>query len=407
MPSRRQAVTIITQFYPYENSDESNLFSDAADGLDESGYDVTVLCGARPYRGRTRTRECGSVQKVRISALFEARSRVGKMLEYVYFLSFALVFVVFKCRTDILLVVTSPPLLSVVGAVWKRLTCGKLIIWEMDVYPDTAVVIGALRARAASTRILAAAARWAYRSADRVIAIGECMRARLVSHGVPAGKISVVENWGNDKKVSPTQPISQNSLTVLYSGNLGWVHDTETIAGAMSELRNISGIQFRFSGGGPCRVGLERRCAEQNMDNVEFQAEVPIDAFAASLSSGDVGLVTQRSESLGCVVPSKMYSVLGAGRPILFIGPAESASARLVIKFECGWCIEPGNVKGVVERLLWLREHPSEVAEAGGRARAAFLQDYTSAAGVKRFCREVQGVSFTDQLNPMASMHEI
>jgi glycosyltransferase involved in cell wall biosynthesis len=383
----RRSVTFITQFYPYENSDESNLFSDAASGLHKDGYDVTVLCGARPYRGRATAKQVGTVRTVRVPALSNAVGGVRKALEYAYFLICALAFVSVKRRTDVLLVVTCPPLLPVVGALWRRLNCGKLVIWEMDVYPDTAIAVGKIGARATYTRVLSAVAAWAYRSADRVIVIGECMKARLVSKGVPGQTISVVENWANENNVSPRRDISQDSLTVLYSGNLGWVHDMDTIAGGMCRLRNEPRLLFRFVGSGACRPRLEQLCAAKNITNVEFLADVPVEAFAASLSSGDVGLVTQREETLGCVVPSKLYSVLGAGRPVLFIGPAASASARLILRFECGWHIHPGDVEGLVERLLWLRTHPSEVAAAGDRARRIFLQDYTSAAGVSRFCR--------------------
>ena len=104
------------------------------------------------------------------------------------------------------------------------------------------------------------------------------------------------------------------------------------------------------------------------------------------LAQGHIGLVTQRPESLGSVVPSKTYGIMAAGRPILFIGPKQATPARIVEEYRCGWHIEPGDVKGLVDLLETLAQRPDLIHYAGDLARQAFEQHYDRPIAVARFC---------------------
>jgi glycosyltransferase involved in cell wall biosynthesis len=97
-----------------------------------------------------------------------------------------------------------------------------------------------------------------------------------------------------------------------------------------------------------------------------------------------VGLVTQKAATVGAVVPSKVYGLMAAGRPVLYIGPDGGTPARLIRRFGCGWHVEPGDVAGLVAVLRRLSESPEEVEKAGARAYAAFREFYDRPAGVGR-----------------------
>ena len=240
------------------------------------------------------------------------------------------------------------------------------------------------------TRALRYALDVARRGAAGVIALGGCMRERLASRGTPVAKIRVAENWADGEKIR-SAAFPSGPLTVLYSGNLGLAHEVETMRGAMLRLRDDERFGFVFAGGGPARNGLEEFCRENGLGRVSFRPYCRLDELGRSLSECHVGLVTQKRETLGCVVPSKTYGIMAAGRPVLFVGPEAATPARIIGRFRCGWQVEPGGVDGLVALLDWLAAHPDELRAAGKRARAAFEVHYDRPAGVGRI-REILGL---------------
>ena len=226
--------------------------------------------------------------------------------------------------------------------------------------------------------------------ADGIIVLGECMKERLISAGVPSERIHIAQNWASDQIRSllsqPARP-----LRILYSGNLGMAHEVQTIDAVLETLANEESIQFLFAGGGAARPGLEQRCRAAKMSNVTFQSYGDNQAFAENLQSCHVGLVTLRNGCEGTVVPSKVYSLMSVGRPILFIGPKNSTAALLVREHQCGWQFDPGKAAETSAFLRSLSADPHRIAEAGRNARRAFEQHYNRAHGTERLLQTLLG----------------
>ncbi|MBM3784401.1 MAG: glycosyltransferase family 4 protein [Acidobacteria bacterium] len=157
-----------------------------------------------------------------------------------------------------------------------------------------------------------------------------------------------------------------------------------TPQGAMLAVSNTAEIQFVFAGGGALRPGLERFCAAHDLKAAAFLPYGSNESFAENLRASHIGLVTLRDGCEGTVVPSKVYSLLCAGRPVLFIGPAAATPARLIAQHRCGWHFENGDSRGVAELLQKLSNEPEAVIEAGANARRAFEEHFTKAAGTQR-----------------------
>jgi glycosyltransferase involved in cell wall biosynthesis len=152
----------------------------------------------------------------------------------------------------------------------------------------------------------------------------------------------------------------------------------------MVHLANHSDFQFVFAGGGLVRRELIEFCHERGIDNASFPSYVRLEDLGASLAECHVGLVTQKPPTLGAVVPSKIYGLMAAGRPVLFIGPAEATPALLIRRFECGWHFDCGDEAGVSALLLQLVENPEELRRRGKNGREAFMASYDKPAGVTR-----------------------
>jgi colanic acid biosynthesis glycosyl transferase WcaI len=381
-------ILLLNQFFWPDSAATSQFLTDLARGLAARGHEVEAICAAGGYAPEDASNPEPPVTIRRVQTTKFVRGKLGRVLSYASFYAGCLWRGLSTERPDLVLTLTTPPLLSLVGTLIKALRGTRHFIWEMDVYPDVAVDLEVFRAGGVLDRVTGLLADFSRHRADGILALGPCMRDRLTERGIAPAKIHIAENWADGALIQPVErPGNPDSLVVLYSGNLGLAHDTETISGAMRELKDDSRFGFVFAGGGPLRKALEAECRANGVAHAEFRPYSPKQSLGESLGAGDIGLVTQRTACLGSVVPSKVYGLLAAGRPILYIGPRSSTAAQLIRRFQCGWHVECGDTTGLVDLLRSLAENRNEVIAAGKRARAAFLEHYDLPLGVGHICR--------------------
>ena len=288
-------------------------------------------------------------------------------------------------RADLVVSMTTPPLISLLGASLKLLRGSRHFIWEQDLYPEIAVDLEYIKAGGLTHRITGMLADLVRRHADGIIVLGPCMKQRLVARGVPEERIHIAEHWASSTAITPMErPGDPKELVVLYSGNLGLAHDLETIQGAMLALQGDARFRFLFAGTGGRRKELADFCEANGIKSVELRPFVARDKLSEGLAAGDIGLVTQREASCGAVVPSKVYGILAAGRPLLFIGPANATPALLIERYGCGWRVNCGDSQGATQLLQHLAANPELVKEAGLRARQALIQFHDLPQSVDR-----------------------
>lgn len=383
-------ILLINQFFWPDSAATSQLLTDLARGLAENGHEVYAIA-AEPSKegGYTPADLAGesapAVQVVRVKSLPFVRGKLGRVLSYASFYLGAALEAMRLPRPDVVLTLTTPPLLSLLGSLLQRLRGSRHFIWEMDLYPDVATDLGTFRAGGVLDRAVGALADFSRRHADGIIALGECMRDRLIGRGANPAKVWVAENWADGLAIQPLpRPGDPANLVVLYSGNLGLAHELATVTQALCELGPESPARFVFAGSGGRRRELEQFVAAHGITSVEMRPYAPRASLSESLSMGDIGLVTQQEATCGSVVPSKVYGLLAAGRPILFVGPAAATPARLIRRFGCGWHIRVGDSAGLAELLRRLAADREAVRAAGMRARLAFEEHFDLSLGVAR-----------------------
>ncbi len=383
-------ILFINQFFWPDSSATSQQLTDLATGLAELGHDVHVLCGTGGYAAAAASAH-PPVTIHRVKALPFVKGKLGRMLSYLSFYTSAAMRGPFLPQMDIVVSLTTPPVISLVGSIIKMLRGSRHYIWEQDLYPDVAVDLRYIKKGGMADRFTAIFADFSRRHADGIIALGECMKARLVRRGIAANKIQIAENWANAAAITPmARPGDPSELVLLYSGNLGLAHDIGTICSAMSNLRDES-FRFLFVGGGNKRKQVEAFAKEHGVTRLEMRPYVSRDKLSEGLAAGDIGLVTQDDVCSGTVVPSKVYGIMAAGRPILFIGPASATPALTIERHKCGWHIACNDGDRLTTLLLHLADHPEEVAAAGQRARQALVENYDLPIGVRRIARILTG----------------
>jgi colanic acid biosynthesis glycosyl transferase WcaI len=375
-------VLFVNQFYWPDTAATGQLLTDVTRGMDPSIHSVTVLCGMPDY-GALDMESPPQVKIMRLGGVAFSRGKVGRVVSYASFFVGALVRGVFGTNPAVVLTLTTPPLISLLGTVLKSLRGSRHFIWEMDLYPDIAVELNVMKPRSVVTRLVGTIADFSRKRADGIIALGDDMKARLVTRGIPEHKILVAENWADGSEIVPG-PFQEGPLVVHYSGTFGLAHEEHTITEAMRQLRDDKRFRFLFAGGGARRARLEEYCRAEGIGTVEFRPYEKRCDLGRSLAEGHVGLVTQVPETVGAVVPSKIYGIMAAGRPLVYIGPNGTTPARVLERHQCGWRVEPGDVAGLVRLLERLDQDRDQIRDAGARARRAFDKYYDKPIGVAR-----------------------
>lgn len=377
-------ILLLNQFFWPDSAATSQLLTDVARHLVKQGHEVHVICADSGYAPEDSTDPPGAVTHRAKTSRF-VRGILGRVTSYgSFFLGCAWRGVRIP-RPDIVLTLTTPPLLSLVGTLIKAVRGSRHFIWEMDLYPDVAVDLSYFRSGGVLDRAVGLLADFSRKRSDGILVLGTCMRDRLIKRGIDESKVLIAENWADSAVISPVPwPREDEPLRLLYSGNLGLAHDTDAITAAMLALKDDERFQFIFAGGGARRTQVEVFCAQHQISSALFKPYSAKSDLGVSLGSGHIGLITQRDECLGSVVPSKMYGLLAAGRPILFVGPKKSTIARNIERFQCGWQVEPGDGRSLLAVLRYLASHRSEIYHAGVLARQAFLQHFDLAHGVAR-----------------------
>jgi len=389
-------IIVVSQFFGPDQSSVGQFLADFANGAAAAGHDVRVICGASDYDpaessppappGRQISEVsppcssgCGTIRVVRVRTATFSQSKAKKLLSYATFYLGALWRALWIPKPDVVLTLTAPPGLAWIGWLIQRIRGCRHVAWEMDVYPDVAIALD-IPVAAWTSRMLD----FPRRRANAIIALGPCMRTRLLQHGIAGERIIVAENWADGHAIIPLPFPEPRPLRVLYSGNFGLAHDVATIRAVMDHMANSRDLLFTFAGGGLARRELVGFCRERGIENVHFAGYSALQELGANLAECHVGLVTQKYSTIGAVVPSKIYGLMAAGRPALFIGPAAATPALLIERFDCGWQFECGDESGVLSLLTHLLEHPEEIQEKGHNGRKAFLDSYDKPAGVKR-----------------------
>jgi glycosyltransferase involved in cell wall biosynthesis len=292
-------------------------------------------------------------------------------------------------RPDIVIAETDPPLLGVLGAMLKRRWNCRLVYNVRDLYPDIAIANGALRNRAL-LGLLEHANRFSFRSADCIIVVGEDMRQRLIAKGIPPEKLALVPDWVDCETIRPL-PSSRfrselgEGFVVMYSGNLGLSQQLETVLDAAARLRDESAIRFVLIGEGARKQWLTERARALGLTNLAFLPYRPREELAESLSAADLHLVPLFPGAAGCIVPSKIYGILAAGRPFVAIMEESAEIARLARENSIGFVVRPGDAEGLAQTIRGSAGRRAERAAMGARARRLAEQRFDRRVATRRF----------------------
>jgi len=390
-------IVLLNQYYAPDSAATAQILADLGAGLAREDNEVSAICCRRAYGDpavRYRARE--TIDGVEIertwSTGFGRGSGLGRVTDYLTFVVGATRRLLLCRRPDVVVSLSTPPLVAALGHLLARLRGARSIYWVMDVYPDLAFELGVMRPGTIVGRLFRSMSSFTLRRSDAVVALGETMGERLGA--VRGNAPTVVHNWADGETIRPLAA-ARNALrrdwgwgerfVVLYSGNMGLAHEFDTALRAAAALGDRDDVRFAFVGGGPRRDEIESRVRREALGNVEFRPYQPRERLGESLTAGDVHLVTLREQMAGLLVPSKIYGILAAGRPTLYVGPDEGEIAEILRIGDCGVRVAPGDSAGLVEAIRRYAGDAELRAEHGRNARRLFEERFTREHGVRAF----------------------
>jgi hypothetical protein len=273
-------------------------------------------------------------------------------------------------RADVVVALTSPPLISVIAACYAALRRCRFVYWVMDLNPDEAIAAGWLQQRSLAARVLGALSVFSLRRADAIVVLDRFMEQRVREKGIPAAKLFVIPPWSHDDVVRFDAAGRENfrrahglagKFVVMYSGNHSPCHPLNALLAAAEELRDDGMLTFCFVGGGSEFTKVRRFAAEKGLSNILCLPYQPRSGLAASLSAADLHVVVMGEPFVGTIHPCKIYNILRVAPAVLYVGPAESHVTEMIrgSTWPAFASVRNEDTTGIVEAIRSMRSIPT------------------------------------------------
>lgn len=433
--SSKPSILFLNRVFPPDRGATGRMMRDLTLAFAKDGWRVDILCASD--KNLIERHRNADIRVHRIMAPLQKRSiweywKLHKRLEQAALKMPA---------HDIIVSMTDPPLLAVLGQKIAKKHKSAHIHWCQDMYPDLLPVLG-VDYPVFVQKLLHQWMDKALFSADRIVTIGRDMAHRFVQKGIAKNKISVIPNWADlellrrpspyhsgigqqmaqddariaqkaeeskaqEHKQAPSlandiQPVRHGHepmknlfkdeknprFRILYAGSIGQAHLVEDVIEAAKILhRDNPEIEFVFVGDGDRFEYIAQQRAVNNLQNIRLVPFQPAYNLRELMESGDVHLVTMKEEAKGMLVPSKIYSAFAVGRPSIFIGPQDSEIAYCLNDFHAGEVVAPGDVNrllDVIKRYRYSSEAWFAAQNGASEAGQSFMPRESMLAWLKR-----------------------
>lgn len=370
-------------FYPDLASTAQHSF-DLCRYLTKQGHQVSVVTSRSLYGeagARLSARErVDGIEIYRVGMSFFGKKSIAlRLIDFALFYILALFRTLTLPKSDVIIALTTPPFIATVGYLRKLIRGTKFVYWVMDLYPDTPIACGMMRSDSLLARLLGTINNFTLRRADCNVLLGRCMENLVMAKGATAQRCAVIPVWNVAEEGVIKSPEHssyrqewglEGKFVVMYSGNLGIGHDAKTLYLAAEELRNHPTIRFVFVGGGKRAEELRAYVQDKKLENVLIKPYQPRARLADLLSLGNVHMISLLERATGVMLPSKVYGIMGAGRPAIFVGSPRSEVAMVLTENNCGWVVKNDDVVGLAKLIESLPDDPN-LELMGRRGQAA------------------------------------
>jgi colanic acid biosynthesis glycosyl transferase WcaI len=385
-------ILLITFQFPPERTGNAPLLGELCEDLSARGHEVTVLAGQVHHSFRFVPKEyrrgCISRERrhgasvVRVNAPLTADMWTNKLIGFVVFPTAAVILGTLMKRRDVILCPSPPLWLGFAASLVSFLKRAPYVYVVQDLWPSAPVRLGLWRNRLL-IRFFSWMERWVYAKASHLIVVAEAMRRDVRAAGAPNDKITTIENWIDvafiralPKDNEFRRLVAPNGESVvLYSGNMGHSHAIDVVIEAARLLSHRPGVRFVLVGEGTQKPRLEETARELGLRNVLFLPLQPRSRLAEVMAAADISLVPLRRGLSVASLPSKIYTIMASGRPLVATLDRDEAAWQLVEKARCGLLVEPEDPQALASAIDRLLSEPALGQQLGENGRR-YAEDF-------------------------------
>lgn len=394
-------------FYP-DVASTGQILAELAEGMIDA-FDITVICVVPSYSGvieekykskRIYIEEYKGIKLVRVRVPeFKKSNKISRIKNLLAYFFNSLIATAKIEKQDYIYTISQPPILGgVLGVLGKWIKGGKLIYNIQDFNPEQTIAVGYAKNKLLLNTVMAVD-KFSCKNSDKVIVVGrdmqETLKNRFNNKKVPSNVF--INNWINEKEIYPLEQNHpkivafkekynlQDKFIIMYSGNIGLYYDLENIIKVIGEFKDREDVVFAFIGDGTVKSKIEEYVTDNKLNNVTFIPYQDKADLIYSLNAADIHWVVNAKGIKGVSVPSKLYGVMAAGKPVLGVLD-EGSEARLIVEeCNCGVCIEPGNYKEISRNIEYILNNKELIKSLGQNGRKYLEVNLTKDVSINKY----------------------
>lgn len=364
-------IVFLCQFFYPEYITSALLPYQTAEYLTKKGHSVSAICGypkeyLKDGNGVPKRETVNNIDIKRIKYLQLDRSNMlYRMINYLSFVVMMFLQLREIGKHKVVIVYSNPPILPLIALIAKKIYNTKIVFVSYDIYPEIALETKVLSENSISVKFMNWLNHKLFSQSDRVIALSNEMKEKLVeTRPIKSEKIVVIENWATEdigQAVNNTRNQAK-ILTIGYFGNMGIPQDFDTILGMLkdSRIKNNPNVNFVFAGHGNQRDRISNELKKNNINNVTMYGYLTGNEYTAAIEETDVFLLSLKKELTGLAVPSKFYTYLLMNKYILSVISEETDIAKHTKEHKIGNTVSNGDVEGLINVIIDLIKYPTK-----------------------------------------------
>ena len=394
----KKDIIFLCQFFYPEHNSSATLPFDTAKYLSFHGFSVDALCGYPKEYSSTKDaplkEKVDGVEIQRIQYLQLGRaSKIGRLINYFSFTASAFFHLSKLRKYKSVIVYSNPPILPFIAVVGNMLFGTKIVFVAYDVYPEVAYASNSLRPDSIIAKGMRGLNRMMYKRISRAVALTDEMKGFLLSHRpeLSEGRVVTIANWAHEKRTSATDAAyaqfgyRPGQFVVSYFGNMGICQEMETLVGAIEKMSDNADVRFLFVGHGSKKQAIAERLEKKRLQNVQIHDFLTGESFEQAVAISSCCVVSLEKGIKGMCAPSKYYSYLQGGKPVLAIVEEDSYLAREVEQEEVGRSVRIGDIDGLISAVLEMYKGAEERKTMGDRAFALYESKYALDIGLSKY----------------------
>lgn len=405
--SKKKLLVYAHYYYP-DVASTGQILAELCEGMKDT-FDITILCVVPSYSGvieekykiqRIYHEEINGIKIVRVRVPeFQKSNKVSRIKNLLSYFFNSLIATFKLEKQDYIFTISQPPILGgILGVLGKWIKGGKLIYNIQDFNPEQTMAVGYSKNKLLLNLVMMID-KFSCKVSDKVIVVGRDMQETLINrfNNKKVPKNTFINNWIDEKEIYPLEQNHpkivefkekynlQDKFIIMYSGNIGLYYDLENIIKVIAKFKEREDVVFAFVGDGTVKKEIERYAIENKLSNVTFIPYQDKADLVYSLNSADIHWVVNAKGIKGVSVPSKLYGVMAAGKPVLGVLDNGSEARLIVDECNCGLCTEPGNYDEIYNKIEFILNNTEIVKGLGKSGREYLEKNLTKDVSINKY----------------------